>query len=111
MAVIPTQTITRAGVVPTRHAALGGGNDQFANHGVEFVSIKNDAIGVARVVTVVVPGVHDDQPIANRTFSVGPGEEKLVGPFPRFPYNSVGGLVTLQFSSAVDVSIAVLKIG
>lgn len=107
MALLTVQTITKAGIVPTKAAAST--SDTFANNGKTFYSITN---GSASPVTVTVDSLApcsqgEDH---NLSISVAAGAEKFIGPFEPSRFNSSTGLVTVALSAATTVTVAAISL-
>ena len=110
MAELTAQAMTRAGLKATYSTPTGAGNDYFANHGNQFVHIKNGG-AVSTTMSITVAGKVDGLPVSARTVVTPAGEEKFVGPFPIESYNDSGGNVIIAFSAVTSVSVAVLTHG
>lgn len=111
MAIHDVQTPTRDADAITFAAAEAGG-DGWANTGQELLIVRHtNSIGsdvtltVATTITIVVDG----QDVDNREIVIGAGETHMLGPFPASYYNDAEGLVSLAWSSAADIELAVLR--
>ena len=103
------QNVTSSGITPTAYAASAGGDTVPADVIVQVFNASASPI----TLTLVTPGsVDGDLAVADRTVTVAaavagvPGR-KFVRPT-RVPYGQ-GGLVTLTWSTATDVSFEVIK--
>jgi len=108
MSTLSVQSVNRDGIEPVMSSADGAGDD-FPNTGAEFVFVKNGDVA-AKNVTIETPRTVDGLVIADRTVTVGAGEEKLIGPFPTATYSTSGGSVNLTYSDVTSLEIAVLKL-
>ena len=106
MALLATQSITRAGLAPSYAAAAGGG-DTFRPGPNVFLHVKN-ASGGALTVTVVTP--RNDalgNPVADNAISVPVTTgERMIGPFPYdFYADPTTGLASITYSGVTSLTI------
>ena len=103
------QTVTSAGLKATYEAANGDGNS-FNNTSRTVFHVKNAAVG-AITLTFNTPGTVDGLAVAERTVSVGAGEEYFWRGAPSV-YNQISGAdvgkVYVDYSGVVTVTVAVL---
>lgn len=108
MAVLTQVTIDRAtGLNFTAEAAAGGG-DSFTNDGKQFLYIKNGG-GSPITLTVVTQQQVDGLAVADKTYTIGAGEEWMIGPFPTATYNDSNGRVQLTYSGVTSVTVKPVK--
>lgn len=108
MALLATQSITRAGVLPTYSAASA--NDTFAPGKDVFLHVKNGG-GSSCNVTITTPGSVAGEPIADRVVAVPNGSERMIGPFPYEHFaDPADGLADVAFSFLTSVTVAVLSL-
>lgn len=98
---VPVTSITRAGVAdttPTTGDATNG--HSVANTGDVWVEVENTGAS-SRTLTALIPGTVDGQAVASKTWSLGAGVRRRIGPFPIKHYTT-----TLQ----LDVTHAELEL-
>lgn len=106
MALLATQSITRAGLAPSYAAAAGGG-DTFRPGPNVFLHCKN-ASGGALTVTVVTPRTDAmGNAIADNAVSVpATTGDRMIGPFPFEHYaDPTTGLASITYSGVTSLSI------
>lgn len=110
MALLATQSISRAGVLPTYSAAAGGG-DTFTPASDVFLHVKNGHTS-AQTVTVVTPGsVLGDIPLADVAVSVPNASERMIGPFPASHFaDPTDGLADITYSGVTALTVAVVRL-
>ncbi len=92
-------------------AAADALGDSFANSGREAILIRHDnAVGTAVTLTIATPLTIDGLSVADASIVIGPGETHLLGPWPASTYNDSQKQVALSYSSATDISIAIVKV-
>lgn len=106
MALLATQSITRAGLAPAYAAAAAGG-DTFTPDSRTMLHVKNASAG-AITVTIVTP--RNDalgNPVADNAISVpATTGERLIGPFPAEHYaDPTTGLANITYSGVTSLSI------
>lgn len=111
MALLASQSITRAGLAPAYAAATGGG-DTFTPDGDTFLQVKN-ASGGAITVTIVTP--RNDawgNAIADNTVSVpATTGDRMIGPFPADSYaDPTTGLASITYSGVTSLTIGAFKL-
>lgn len=109
MATLITQSVTRAGVVPTYGACAAGG-DRFTPDKDTFLHVKNGSAG-ALTVTVAATAV----PAANVTttvaaVSIPANSEKMLGPYPSELFAASDGLADITYSGVTTLTIAVVRV-
>jgi len=105
---LTTQESSRDGVVPTATAIPADGVS-FKNNNVEFLLLNNTHTATV-VVTIKTDFTADGLAIADRTITMGIGEERIVGPFPSSPYNKDGGDIEVDAATADVVKCSVFKL-
>lgn len=112
MALYPTQTIGKAGVLPTYQAAAL--SDTFANAGDErtFIHVKCGATGTTVTVVVQRPNVRVPGAgalvVPNLSIVIAASSERMIGPLPD-AYTDGGGLVTVNYSTIATTTAAALR--
>ncbi|GIW81490.1 MAG: hypothetical protein KatS3mg105_3297 [Gemmatales bacterium] len=109
MALLTAKVASRSGVDLSPVAANAGG-DEFVNNGRELLYIKN-ASGSSITLTVQTPVTVDGLAVSDRQITVGAGEEKIIGPFPKGTYNDGNGHVQLSYSAVTSVTVSVIDPG
>ena len=103
------------GAAPTFVAADGAGH-KFKNTGNQILWVRNAHVSASR--NVVLTPVQNSRPgtsqfpgvsLSPRTEAVPAASDKIIGPFPTC-YNDSEGKIALTFSSAADLTIAVIQI-
>jgi len=85
--------------------------DTFTNGGREAILIQHDnAIGAAVTLTIATPLTIDGLSVADASIVIGPGETHLLGPWPASTYNDSQKKVSVSYSDATDISIAIVKV-
>lgn len=112
MAAITPQVMSLSGVAPTYNAASSGG-DTFLNDGRTYAHFKN---GAGSAITVTFDAVADVTDNALGEFAppdlvvtVPAGGEKIVGNFPPARFNGSTGNVSMSYSSATSLTVAVIR--
>lgn len=110
MATLSSQSISRAGVVPSYASAAGGG-DKFHPSETTFLHVKNGS-GGSITVTIPTPGSVEGEPIADRAVALGAGAEKMIGPLPKrlFGNPADSGLGAITYSGVSSLTIAALEL-
>lgn len=111
MALLSTQSITRAGLSATLGAATGGG-DTFLADRETMLRVKNTS-GASITVTVVTPRTDQvGNAVADNTFTVpATTGDVLAGPFPAEIYNDpTTGVASITYSAATSVTVAAVKL-
>lgn len=111
MALLASQSITRAGLAPAYAAATGGG-DTFTPDGDTFIQVKN-ASGGAITVTIVTPRTDAwGNAIADNTVSVpATTGDRMIGPFPADSYaDPTTGLASITYSATTSLTIGAFKV-
>lgn len=111
MALLASQSITRAGLAPSYAAATGGG-DTFTPDGDTFLHVKN-ASGGAITVTIVTPRTDAwGNAIADNTVSVpATTGDRMIGPFPADSYaDPTTGLASITYSAVTTLTIGAFKL-
>lgn len=112
MALYPTQTIVKSGVLPTYQAAAL--SDTFANPADErtMLHVKCGATGATVTVPVQRPNVRvpgaGSLVVPAISVAIPANSERLIGPFPD-AYTDGAGLVTVNYSSITTVTAAALR--
>lgn len=108
MADIAAQKVSLSGLTPSFTAASVGG-DTFLNDGKVLAHVQN---GSAASITVTAVArkkcshgfLHDEMPV------VPAGATRIIGPFPPERFNDQNGKVTLNYSAAASVQVAVVDV-
>ena len=111
MALLATQSVTRAGLAPAYAAAAGGG-DTFAPDRNSFLQVKNGS-GGAITVTIVTPRTDAvGNPVADNTISVpATTGDRMIGPFPAEIYGDpTTGLVNVTYSGTTSLTVGVFNL-
>lgn len=102
-ALLALQSLTNAGLEATYTAATVDGH-AFDNRSERvFLHVKN-AAGVDTTVTIETPNSYAGLALPDRTVVVTAGEERFIGPFPKFVFNQT--LATPALRSGVKVNAA-----
>lgn len=108
MATYTVQTVTTAGITPTKNAVSA--SDDFVNDGRTVLHVTNGSGGSINV-TVVTPVTTGGLAVADLVVAVPAGEERVIGPFARSIYNDPStGKVTVQFSGTTTVTCQALSV-
>ncbi len=110
MALLATQSITRAGLAPSYAAAAGGG-DTFTPGPNVFLQVKN-ASGGAITVTVVTPRTDSlGNAVADNTISVpATTGDRMIGPLPYEHYADPStGVGNISYSGVTSLTIGVFS--
>lgn len=110
MAVLASQSVTRAGTAPAYAAAAAGG-DRFTPGSKTFLHVKNGSAG-ALTVTIATPrtDAYGNQ-IADNAISVPAAGERLIGPFPAEAYGSTtDGLADISYSGVTSLTIGAFAV-
>lgn len=111
MALLATQSITRAGLAPAYAAAAGGG-DTFTPDRNTFLHIKNASAG-AITVTIVTPRTDAlGNAIADNTVSVpATTGDRMIGPFPaEFYADPTTGLANITYSGVTSLTVGAFNV-
>jgi hypothetical protein len=109
MALLTTQTITRAALTPT-YAAVAA-SDTLTPGGQVFVHVKNGGASPDTVGITVLAGDPPGLTIADLSVSVPNGSERMIGPLPgQFFADPVTGLCTITHSFTTSVTVAVFNL-
>ena len=109
MALLTTQTITRAALTPT-YAAVAA-SDTLTPGGQVFVHVKNGGASPDTVGITVLAGDPPGLTIADLSVSVPNGSERMIGPLPgQFFADPVTGLCTITHSFTTTVTVAVFNL-
>src|SRR6266487_5052187 len=112
MATLATQTVTRAGTLPTYGAAAGGG-DAMACGSDYMLHIKNGA-AATMTVTIAIPSGASGWPQAAYTSTavvVPNTSERMIGPIQAPLYQDpTTGLATITYSSVTTVTVAAINL-
>lgn len=95
--------LTPAGQVPTIVDTY-----TFPNDGRTFLYITKGAN--PGNVTIITPGTVGGLAIADKVVAMTPNDKTLVGPFRPDLYNDANGLVSVTFSEATGLTVAVVRI-
>lgn len=114
MTTLDVEDVAEAGLDATYNAADAGGDDfQNDSSGRIFVHAKNDDASSHTVTvsaeesTLTVPG-YGEVSKADVAVSIPAGEDRFIGPFPRFAF---GNMPAITYDDVTSVSIAVLRVG
>lgn len=110
MALLTTQTISRAVITPTYGAVAA--SDTFVPTNTTFLHIKNVSGTTDNCVVAVVGGDPTGLTIADVSFSVVlTTGDRMIGPFnPQFFADPTTGLATITHSQTASVTVAVLNL-
>lgn len=104
--IAPTHT-AGTDLAPASAAAAG---DQFLNDGKTVIYVKN-VNATTRTVTFVTNATLVGVAVSDVAVAVAQNEEKMVGPFPVYPFNDSSGYVQITYSSEVGVTIKPVRVG
>ena len=108
MALLATQTISRAGLTPALQAASSGG-DSWEPSSTTFLVAKNGSAS-SITVTVATTATAFGQPISNVAVPVAAGAEVWFGPFdPGMVAQSGTNLGNLTYSAVTSLTIAAVQ--
>lgn len=99
------QRVTQAGLAPVYEAANVDGHSVANDRSDVVLHVKNGGTA-AITVTVVTPQTIHGLDVADRALSIPAGGEVIAGRFPRDTY---GGVLTVNFSAVTSVTVAALK--
>lgn len=111
MAILATQSVTRAGLTPAYGAAAAGG-DKFTPNDRTVLHVKN-ASAASVTVTVDVPAeAFPGAAIADTAVAVPAGSERLIGPFPPRYYADPtdAGLADVTYSASASVTVGAFRV-
>lgn len=108
MATLSVQKISLTGLGPAFVSASEGG-DEFANSGRVFLHVKNGHTS-DQTVTVNSLRICDLGYDHDAIVTVPAGEERLIGPFPRFRFNDPNGKVQVSYSGVTALTIAAIEL-
>ena len=84
--------------------------DKWANGGKDLLIVEHtNGAGSSVTLTITTTIAVDDEAVADKTISIGPGELHILGPFPINYYNDGNGEVNLAWSDETDITLAVLR--
>lgn len=91
-------------------AAADSAGDTYKTTGKELVMLRhtNDA-GSSVDVTIVTTYVVDGESVDDKVITVAPGENHLLGPFGTKVYGDPDDMVSITYSAAADIELAVIK--
>lgn len=114
MALLTVQNVDLLnGLVPTYASAAGGG-DTFPNDGKTMLHVKNGG-GSSITLTVTTQVTSQNVPglgpvdVANETYTVANGSERMIGFFNPSRFNNASGQVAIGYSSATSVTVAAIR--
>ena len=108
MSLIPTQTMTQAGLNAAFQACSAGG-DQYTPSDQTFLIVKNSDVS-AHTVTLVTTATAFGQPISNISVIVPAGGMMLMGPYEPGEVIQPGtNLADLTYSGVTGMSIAAVS--
>lgn len=109
MALLSTQTISRAGVTPAYTAVAA--SDTFLPDADTFIHVKNAGGSSDTVAVQVLAGDPPGLTIADVSVSVPNGQERMIGPFsPQYFADPSTGLATVTHSFQTSVTAGVFKL-
>ena len=109
MALLTTQSISRAGVTPAYTAVAA--SDTFVPGVNTFIHIKNGGGSPDSAVFAVVGGDPPGLTISDVTVSVTNAQERMIGPFPpQFFQDGTTGLCTVTHSFTTTVTSGVFNL-
>lgn len=84
--------------------------DDFVNNESELLLVRHtNGAGSSVTLTVTSTMQVDGEDVPDKQITIGPGENHLLGPFPRNIYNDAEGVVALSWSDATDIEVALIK--
>ena len=97
---------------PLGFAAADGAGDKFKTTAREMLLVNHTNAGGSSVdVTVVTTRTIDGESVSDKQITVGPGEMHLLGPFNQGTYGDPDDMVSLSYSDATDIEVAVIRKG
>lgn len=109
MALLPVQQATLSGT-PITYAAAAAGGDTFAlPHDKVALRVKNGS-GASMTATIAFPG-STSYGVANpprQSAAIAAGAEVVIGPIPASAVDGATGVVSVSYSSATNVTVAVV---
>jgi hypothetical protein len=108
MAVLPTQSVARTGLVAS-YAAVSAGGDKVSPGDHVALHVKNGN-AAACTVTIVTPGTLDGLGIADLAVTVAAGAEEFIGPLPASLFRGSDGYADVTWSVSASVTAAVLTV-
>jgi len=91
-------------------SAAEAGGDSFPNTGKELVLVRHtNGAGSDVTLTITTTQQVDGEDVADKQVTIGAGTNHLLGPFPRSIYNDGDGKVSLAWSDATDIELAVIQ--
>lgn len=112
MALLTTQIVNRAGIIPSYGAVAA--SDTFVPDDHTFLHVKNGGASSDTVAIAIGSGAASPIPnvtIGNVSVAVANGAEKMIGPFPASYFADPStGLATVTHSYQTSVTVAVVKV-
>lgn len=115
MALLSVQNIDLLnGLVPSYASAAGGG-DTFVNDGKTMLHVKNGG-GSPITLTITSQITSQDVPglgpvdVANETYTVANGAERMIGFFSPSRFNNTSGQVAVGYSAVTSVTVAAIRL-
>jgi hypothetical protein len=109
MALLATQDVVYAGLLPTYAAATGGG-DTFVADQDTILHAKNGSGGALTVTVAVAATSVGGQAITSIAVSVPAGSERMIGPFPPNFFNSPStGVASITYSGVTSLTVAIIR--
>ena len=111
MAQLSTAVSARA-ANPFSFSAADPAGDTFQTSGREIILVRHvNGAGTSVDLTVVTTAVVDGESVQDKVITMAPGENHLLGPFNRRVYGDPDDMVSLGYSDATDIEVAVIRKG
>lgn len=109
MALLTTQSISKAGIVPTYTAAAGGG-DTMVPGATDFLHVKNGG-GSSITVTLAIPAslTFDGLAVTSPTATITAGSEQMIKVIPERYRDPTTGLAVITYSGVTTVTVAAIR--
>lgn len=107
MATLTTQSISRAGIVPSYAAATAGGDAMSCGPGM-FLHAKNGSGGSITVTIAIPSGAsgYTNVSYTNTAVAIAAGAEKMIGPIVAPLYQDpTTGLATITYSGVTSLTV------
>jgi hypothetical protein len=110
MALLASQSITRAGLA-SAYAAAAGGGDTFTPDKDTYLEVINGS-GGSITVTIATPRTDAyGNAIADNAVAIAAGVTKKIGPFPAEAYaDPTTGLASITYSGVTSLTVGVFKL-
>ena len=110
MALLPTQTITAAGLAANYAAATSGGDKVSLAATNVFLHVKNGSASSTTVTITTQSTSYKGLTVPDRTVTVPASGDKMIGPLDPALHADINQQASISYSSATSLTIAALRI-